>query len=232
MDNALRACPICRTVRVNRGQLRFTIVGKFWGILRISDQMDFVLYVYALFFMFFICIGLIKRRGARERELDIDKFKMDTEFDNFLVRTETNSQNRIQQVTYFIVPSAIWPRTDEEKHEIIDGYKVCFTLSVGFSQISEFPSNFDKIGLLLLSTSSTQGRLKSIDCKHYDYGRGTCPFGTSCFYRHADENGVEDSGPALRKAIGSDGESLQVLQQVRLSDFLTTATAQRAFRRR
>ncbi|MCE0481226.1 hypothetical protein HAX54_038803 [Datura stramonium] len=26
------------------------------------------------------------------------------------------------------------------------------------------------------------GRI-SIDCKHFDFGNGTCPFGTSCFYK-------------------------------------------------
>lgn len=25
--------------------------------------------------------------------------------------------------------------------------------------------------------------LRSIDCKHYDFGNGTCPFGNSCFYK-------------------------------------------------
>lgn len=24
---------------------------------------------------------------------------------------------------------------------------------------------------------------RSIDCKHFDFGNGTCPFGTSCFYK-------------------------------------------------
>lgn len=33
-------------------------------------------------------------------------------------------------------------------------------------------------------------RLASIDCKHFAYGDGMCPFGTSCFYRHADRDGV------------------------------------------
>ncbi|XP_065023082.1 putative RING-type E3 ubiquitin transferase C3H69 isoform X1 [Musa acuminata AAA Group] len=29
-----------------------------------------------------------------------------------------------------------------------------------------------------------KNKLKSIDCKYYDFGNGTCPFGTSCFYKH------------------------------------------------
>ncbi|KAF6168318.1 hypothetical protein GIB67_018158 [Kingdonia uniflora] len=29
-----------------------------------------------------------------------------------------------------------------------------------------------------------KAKLRSIDCKHFDYGNGSCPFGTSCFYKH------------------------------------------------
>ncbi|WCJ18954.1 E3 ubiquitin-protein ligase makorin [Euphorbia peplus] len=28
-------------------------------------------------------------------------------------------------------------------------------------------------------------KLSSIDCKHFDFGNGNCPFGSSCFYKHA-----------------------------------------------
>ncbi|XP_024026597.1 E3 ubiquitin-protein ligase makorin [Morus notabilis] len=31
---------------------------------------------------------------------------------------------------------------------------------------------------------SYKSKLKSIDCKHFDFGNGNCPFGTSCFYKH------------------------------------------------
>lgn len=31
---------------------------------------------------------------------------------------------------------------------------------------------------------SYKAKLKSIDCKHFDFGNGNCPFGTSCFYKH------------------------------------------------
>ncbi|KAM7509000.1 hypothetical protein LguiA_019453 [Lonicera macranthoides] len=30
---------------------------------------------------------------------------------------------------------------------------------------------------------SYKSKLRSIDCKHFDFGNGTCPFGTSCFYK-------------------------------------------------
>ncbi|KAM5552282.1 hypothetical protein ABKV19_026915 [Rosa sericea] len=36
---------------------------------------------------------------------------------------------------------------------------------------------------------SYKGRLRSIDCKHFDFGNGNCPFGTSCFYKHTVKPG-------------------------------------------
>ena len=33
-------------------------------------------------------------------------------------------------------------------------------------------------------------RLKTIDCRHFDFGESRCPFGTSCFYKHAYRDGT------------------------------------------
>jgi hypothetical protein len=30
---------------------------------------------------------------------------------------------------------------------------------------------------------------QTIDCRHFAFGDGTCPFGSSCFYRHAYRDG-------------------------------------------
>ncbi|AQK74277.1 E3 ubiquitin-protein ligase makorin [Zea mays] len=36
-----------------------------------------------------------------------------------------------------------------------------------------------------------KAKLRSIDCKHFDFGKGTCPFGSSCFYKvHSTVFGV------------------------------------------
>ncbi|CAH8385014.1 unnamed protein product [Eruca vesicaria subsp. sativa] len=32
-------------------------------------------------------------------------------------------------------------------------------------------------------------KLRSIDCKHFNFGDGNCPFGTSCFYKHTVKSG-------------------------------------------
>lgn len=36
---------------------------------------------------------------------------------------------------------------------------------------------------------SYKAKLRTIDCKHFDSGNGTCPFGTSCFYKHTVKPG-------------------------------------------
>lgn len=59
-----------------------------------------------------------------------------------------------RQTTHFVTPSKVWPRTAEEKALIIGQYKE---------------------------------RLGSIDCKYWsrgEVGDQSCPFGSSCFYRH------------------------------------------------
>ncbi|XP_044951430.1 E3 ubiquitin-protein ligase makorin-like isoform X2 [Hordeum vulgare subsp. vulgare] len=61
-----------------------------------------------------------------------------------------------RKVSYYVIPSATWYSSKEEKQDIIDGYKA---------------------------------KLKSIDCRYFDFGRDTCPFGGRCFYKHAYTDG-------------------------------------------
>ena len=56
-------------------------------------------------------------------------------------------------------------------------------------------------------------------CIHFNFGEGTCPFGSSCFYLHAYHDGTLAQQPALRCVTHSDG-TRQVLKEVKLSDFL------------
>ncbi|KAI8587642.1 hypothetical protein BDZ88DRAFT_398360, partial [Geranomyces variabilis] len=62
-------------------------------------------------------------------------------------------------------------------------------------------------------------KLGTIDCKHYNRGEGSCPFGTSCFYRHVGRDGVPEE-ISLRKVMGNDAESLTIVSAVKLADFL------------
>lgn len=63
-----------------------------------------------------------------------------------------------------------------------------------------------------------KAKLKSIDCKHFDFGDGNCPFGTSCFYKHAFRDGRLEQ-VALRHLGAADGDTI-IAKDIRLSDFL------------
>ncbi|KAH9542231.1 hypothetical protein CY35_14G105600 [Sphagnum magellanicum] len=60
--------------------------------------------------------------------------------------------------SHFIVPSVVWYSSSEEKEDIINGCK-------------------NKLRCRCISVCG------DVDCKYFDYGNGTCPFGTSCFYK-------------------------------------------------
>ncbi|KAL4151534.1 hypothetical protein PRNP1_008476 [Phytophthora ramorum] len=59
--------------------------------------------------------------------------------------------------------------------------------------------------------------LSAIPCRHFDEGRGTCPFGTSCFYAHRYPDGTLASRQ-VRTAVDADGQ-YDVLRQVRLEHY-------------
>ncbi|KAL3719176.1 hypothetical protein ACJRO7_004175 [Eucalyptus globulus] len=63
-----------------------------------------------------------------------------------------------------------------------------------------------------------KAKLKSIDCKHFNFGDGNCPFGTSCFYKHAYRDGRLEE-VVLRHLGAEDGETV-IAKDIRLSDFL------------
>jgi len=70
-------------------------------------------------------------------------------------------------------------------------------------------------------------------CRNFANGRGTCPHGSSCLYRHADEHGVEvDRAAGLRWVGDEDGVVKPMNAGVRLGDFLTTAAGRPGGRRR
>ncbi|KAI3924216.1 hypothetical protein MKW98_032417 [Papaver atlanticum] len=66
--------------------------------------------------------------------------------------------------------------------------------------------------------SSYKAKLSSIDCRHFDFGNATCPFGTSCFYKHAYRDGRLEE-VALRHLGAEDGDTV-IAKDIRLSDFL------------
>ena len=63
-----------------------------------------------------------------------------------------------------------------------------------------------------------QQKLRGVACKHFAFGAGTCPFGSSCFYAHTDKLGRPVASDP-RYALGASGSSTHV-QTYRLSDYL------------
>ena len=47
------------------------------------------------------------------------------------------------------------------------------------------------------------GTRSRIDCKYYNFGEGTCPFGSSCFYAHVNRDGRREEV----RAQGADKRS-------------------------
>ncbi|XP_016437044.1 E3 ubiquitin-protein ligase makorin isoform X1 [Nicotiana tabacum] len=66
---------------------------------------------------------------------------------------------------------------------------------------------------------SYKTKLRSIDCKHFDFGNGTCPFGASCFYKHQYRDGRLEE--VILRHLGSEDGSTVVAKNIRLSDFLS-----------
>ncbi|KAJ3279557.1 hypothetical protein HK104_001372 [Borealophlyctis nickersoniae] len=70
-----------------------------------------------------------------------------------------------------------------------------------------------------------KAKLGSIPCKHYNYGDGTCPFGTSCFYQHVGRDGVPEE--VKLRVVKDDEEGVKIVSTVRLADFLDAWEEQR-----
>ncbi|VFR02359.1 unnamed protein product [Cuscuta campestris] len=64
-----------------------------------------------------------------------------------------------------------------------------------------------------------KAKLSSIDCKHFEFGDGNCPFGSSCFYKHAYRDGRLEE-VTLRHLDADDGSTV-IVKNIRLSDFLS-----------
>mmetsp|Transcript_43996 Transcript_43996/g.79094 ORF Transcript_43996/g.79094 Transcript_43996/m.79094 type:complete len:322 (-) Transcript_43996:93-1058(-) len=59
--------------------------------------------------------------------------------------------------------------------------------------------------------------MAEIPCKAFNYGRGKCPLGSSCFYAHLNPDGTRFVPKPQRKMAGASGSL--VVGEVKLSDF-------------
>lgn len=78
-------------------------------------------------------------------------------------------------------------------------------------------------------------KLGRTHCKHFARGSGTCPFGSSCFYRHEYKDGTLQDRTALpedtRFASGADGRVVP-MQEPTLASFLEGGRIGRRLRQR
>ncbi|KAJ4969889.1 hypothetical protein NE237_002988 [Protea cynaroides] len=65
---------------------------------------------------------------------------------------------------------------------------------------------------------SYKAKLRSIDCRYFAFGNGTCPFGTSCFYKHAYRDGRLEE--VVLRHLGSEDGNTVIAKDIRISDFL------------
>ncbi|KAF7085589.1 hypothetical protein CFC21_089000 [Triticum aestivum] len=94
-----------------------------------------------------------------------------------------------RKVSYYVIPSATWYSSKEEKQDIIDGYKA---------------------------------KLKSIDCRYFDFGRDTCPFGSRCFYKHAYTDGrLEEPATVAVLHFHADNGSMEHARNIGLAYLLS-----------
>lgn len=73
--------------------------------------------------------------------------------------------------------------------------------------------------------------LSRIECRNWDRGNGACPFGTSCFYRHLDQDGNEVDPATGLRFVGDAAGEVKPMAGMRLSDFLGGAGASAGARR-
>ena len=107
-----------------------------------------------------------------------------------------------------------WRETHAKRPEVARSCPVCRTPSHFVIPSSFLVADERKHSLIL----GYQRKLRAIPCRHFAYGEGHCPFGTSCFYAHTDRSGRPLVTPGPRQAHGVRGST--VLPTYKLSEFL------------
>mmetsp|Transcript_960 Transcript_960/g.2492 ORF Transcript_960/g.2492 Transcript_960/m.2492 type:complete len:382 (+) Transcript_960:141-1286(+) len=92
---------------------------------------------------------------------------------------------------------------------------LCRTTTHFITPSSVWPSTAEEKARII---NGYKAKLSSIDCRHFNRGNGTCPFGTSCFYRHMLPDGSLDE-PTLRHFGNADGE-VHIMKPVLLAHFM------------
>jgi E3 ubiquitin-protein ligase makorin len=67
--------------------------------------------------------------------------------------------------------------------------------------------------------------LGQIPCAYFNYGDGSCPFGSSCFYAHRHRDGSEAEPERIRAYFDSN-EQVKAVRETKLSDFVQFSLTQ------
>jgi len=70
-------------------------------------------------------------------------------------------------------------------------------------------------------TRAYKASLGAVPCRHFEYGKRECPFGSSCFYAHLLPDGTVAPYEPPRTRVAGDGVA-QVVSGLSLMDFVQT----------
>ena len=74
-------------------------------------------------------------------------------------------------------------------------------------------------GRKAVESSRYHSAQRAIPCKHFNFGKGACPFGSSCFYAHLNSDGSVAVQPKHTIRLDSEG-NVGVGRSFRLNEFL------------
>ena len=122
-----------------------------------------------------------------------------------------------------------WRSAGEADITAVRACPLCRTFSGFVIPSTVWPETMEEKQAILSMYKDSLGKVR---CRHFD--EGSCPFGTSCFYRHILPNGTESSKDPnlLRRYVGEDGEVKIQQAQLTLCDFIFSTPAGRRIGRR
>jgi len=109
-----------------------------------------------------------------------------------------------------------WRGSLVQRKENVRCCPVCRAESYFVVPCDRFVLNPDRKKILVQKYKDHIGK---IPCIHFNRAKGVCPFGSSCFYAHLNEDGSMAQEERPRHYTNADGQ-VQVIRSVLLSDFL------------
>ena len=102
--------------------------------------------------------------------------------------------------------------------QIVRSCPICRAITHFVTPSLEWPSSGERKDEII---QQYKQRLGQIDCKHFKFGNGECPFGSSCFYAHRDRMGtnLQNSAVFARTTVAGDG-TIQPVPHLQLNEFI------------